>query len=117
MRPFYLLMSDRDEALLGEFPQRVDVCPHVQLAAHQHHFGVGTKLLRLTLPLWTQTTTLWVAFFLSFFFLHSHSPQTLSNNQMSGLALGSNQAAFRTQMRWEQKVGQSDFWKKENISL
>lgn len=47
----HLLVGDRDEALLGELPQGADVCPHVQLAAHQHHFGVGTKLLRLSLPL------------------------------------------------------------------
>lgn len=45
-------MGDGDETLFGEFPQRVDICPHVQLTAHQHHFGVGTKLLRLPLPLW-----------------------------------------------------------------
>ena len=47
----HLLVGDGDEALLGELPQGADVCPHVQLAAHQHHFGVGTKLLRLSLPL------------------------------------------------------------------
>ena len=48
----HLLVGDRDEALFGEFPQGADVCPHVQLTAHQHHFGIGTKLLRLSLPLW-----------------------------------------------------------------
>lgn len=48
----HLLVGDGDETLFGEFPQRVDICPHVQLTAHQHHFGVGTKLLRLPLPLW-----------------------------------------------------------------
>lgn len=51
----HLFVGDRDEPLLGQFPQRADVCPHVQLASHQDHFGVGTKLLRLTLPLWTDT--------------------------------------------------------------
>lgn len=54
----HLLVGDRDEALLGQLPQGVDICPHVQLTAHQHHFGVGTKLLRLPLPLlrheWTE---------------------------------------------------------------
>lgn len=48
----HLLVGDGDEALLGELPQGADVRPHVQLAAHQHHFGVGTELLRLALPLW-----------------------------------------------------------------
>lgn len=47
-------MGDRDEPLLGEFPQGVDVCPHVQLAADQHNFGIGTELLRLSLPLENQ---------------------------------------------------------------
>lgn len=44
-------MGDRDEPLLGQFSQRAHVRPHVQLAAHQHHFGVGAELLRLALPL------------------------------------------------------------------
>lgn len=44
-------MGDGDEPLLGQFPQGVDVRPHVQLAADQHHFGVGTELLCLPLPL------------------------------------------------------------------
>lgn len=48
----HLLVGDRDESLLGKFPQGVDVCPHVQFTANQHHFGIGTKLLRLSLPLW-----------------------------------------------------------------
>lgn len=47
----HLLVGDGDEALLGEFPQGVDICPHVQLTANQHHFGIGTELLRLPLPL------------------------------------------------------------------
>lgn len=50
----HLLVGDGDEALLGELPQGVDVRPHVQLAAHQDHFGVGAELLRLPLPLWSQ---------------------------------------------------------------
>lgn len=54
LRASHLLVSDRDEALLGEFPQRADVRPHVQFTAHQHHFGVGAELLSLALPLWTQ---------------------------------------------------------------
>lgn len=45
-------MGNGDETLLGEFPQGVYVRPHVQLTAHQHHFGVGTELLSLSLPLW-----------------------------------------------------------------
>lgn len=44
-------MGDGDESLLGQFPQCAHVGPHVQLAAHQNHFGVGAELLRLTLPL------------------------------------------------------------------
>lgn len=44
-------MCHGDEALLGELPQRVEVCPHVQLAAHQHDLRVGAELLRLPLPL------------------------------------------------------------------
>lgn len=44
-------MSDRDEPVLGQLPHDVQVRPHVQLAAHQHHLGVGTELLGLTLPL------------------------------------------------------------------
>lgn len=45
-------MGNGDETLFGEFPQGVYVRPHVQLTAHQHHFGVGTELLSLSLPLW-----------------------------------------------------------------
>lgn len=45
-------MGNGDEPLFGEFPQGVYVGPHVQLTAHQHHFGVGTELLSLSLPLW-----------------------------------------------------------------
>lgn len=45
-------MGDGDESVLGELPHHVQVRPHVQLAADQHHFGTGTELLRLTLPLW-----------------------------------------------------------------
>lgn len=40
-----------DEALLGKLPQRVQVCPHVQLAAHQHYLCIGAELLSLPLPL------------------------------------------------------------------
>lgn len=50
-------MSNGDEALLGQLPQSTDVCPHVQLTAHQDHLGVGTKLLRLPLPLWINEQT------------------------------------------------------------
>lgn len=44
-------MGDGDESVLGQLPHDVQVCPHVQLAADQHHLGVGTELLGLTLPL------------------------------------------------------------------
>lgn len=47
----HLLVRDGDEALLGKLPQRVQVRPHVQLAAHQHDLGVGAELLGLPLPL------------------------------------------------------------------
>lgn len=51
----HLLVRDGDEALLGKLPQRVQVRPHVQLAAHQHDLGVGAELLSLPLPLqWRQ---------------------------------------------------------------
>lgn len=45
-------MGDRNESVFGELSQHIEVCPHVQLAADQHHFGIWTELLRLTLPLW-----------------------------------------------------------------
>lgn len=44
-------MCDRDEALLGELPEGVEVCPHVQLAADQHNLRIGAELLCLPLPL------------------------------------------------------------------
>lgn len=44
-------MGHRDEPVLGQLPHDVQVSPHVQLAADQHHLGVGTELLGLTLPL------------------------------------------------------------------
>lgn len=44
-------MCHGDEALLGELPEGVEVCPHVQLAAHQHDLRVGAELLRFPLPL------------------------------------------------------------------
>lgn len=44
-------MGDGKESVLGELSHDVEVRPHVQLAADQHHFGIGTELLRLTLPL------------------------------------------------------------------
>lgn len=47
----HLFVGDGDESVLGELPHHVQVRPHVQLAADQHHFGTGTELLRLTLPL------------------------------------------------------------------
>lgn len=47
----HLLVCHRDEALLGELPQSVEVCPHVQLAADQHNLRVGAELLRFPLPL------------------------------------------------------------------
>lgn len=50
----HLLVSDGDEPLLGQLPQCPHVRPHVQLAAHQHHLGVGAELLRLALPLQKQ---------------------------------------------------------------
>lgn len=50
----HLLVGDGDEPLLGQFPQRAHVRPHVQLAANQNHLGVGAELLRLTLPLHKQ---------------------------------------------------------------
>lgn len=50
----HLLVGDGDEPLLGQFPQGAHVRPHVQLAAHKHHFGVGAELLRLALPLHKQ---------------------------------------------------------------
>lgn len=49
-------MGNRDEPVLGQLPHDVQVRPHVQLAAHQHHLGVGTELLGLTLPLWITRT-------------------------------------------------------------
>lgn len=52
----HLLVGNRNKTLFGEFPQGVYVRSHVQLAAHQHHFGVGTELLSLALPLWRQDT-------------------------------------------------------------
>uniref|UniRef100_A0A3B3CT88 Vesicle amine transport 1 n=1 Tax=Oryzias melastigma TaxID=30732 RepID=A0A3B3CT88_ORYME len=54
----HLLMSDGDQALLGELPQDVDVCPHVQFTAYHHHFGLWTELLGLSLPLWRQQITI-----------------------------------------------------------
>lgn len=47
----HLLVGYRDEPVLGQLPHDVQVRPHVQLAADQHHLGVGTELLGLTLPL------------------------------------------------------------------
>ena len=47
----HLLVSDRDESEFGQFSQHVEVRPHVQLAAHQNHLGIGTELLGLSLPL------------------------------------------------------------------
>lgn len=47
----HLFMGDRDESVFGELSQDIEVCPHVQLAANQHHFGIGAELLCLALPL------------------------------------------------------------------
>lgn len=47
----HLFVGDRNESVFGELSQDVEVRPHVQLAADQHHFGIRTELLRLTLPL------------------------------------------------------------------
>lgn len=49
--PAHLFMGDRNESVFGQFSHDVEVRPHVQLAANQHHFGTGTELLCLTLPL------------------------------------------------------------------
>lgn len=47
----HLFVGDGEESVLGQLPHHVQVRPHVQLAADQHHLGVGTELLGLTLPL------------------------------------------------------------------
>lgn len=47
----HLLMGHRDKSVLGQLPHYGQVGPHIQLTAHQDHFGVGAELLRLTLPL------------------------------------------------------------------
>lgn len=52
----HLFMGDRNESVFGELPHDVEICPHVQLAADQHHFGIGTELLRLPLPLCIRST-------------------------------------------------------------
>lgn len=44
-------MGHGNESVFGQLPHHVEVRPHVHLAAHQHHFGTGTELLRLPLPL------------------------------------------------------------------
>lgn len=47
----HLFVGHGDESVFGQLPHYVEVRPHVHLAAHQHHFGTGTELLRLALPL------------------------------------------------------------------
>lgn len=54
-QPRALFMSDGDESELGQLSQDIEVRPHVQLAAHQNHLGIGTELLRLPLPLFQHT--------------------------------------------------------------
>lgn len=52
VRAPHLFVGHRDQPVLGQLPHHAEVRPHVQLAAHQHHFGARTELLRLPLPLW-----------------------------------------------------------------
>lgn len=47
----HLFVCDRDESVSRKFSHDVEVRPQVQLAAHQHHLGIGTELLRFSLPL------------------------------------------------------------------
>lgn len=47
----HLFVGHGNESVFGQLPQYVEVRPHVHLAAHKHHFGTGTELLRLPLPL------------------------------------------------------------------
>lgn len=52
VRAPHLFVGHWDQPVLSQLPHHAEVRPHVQLAAHQHHFGAGTELLRLPLPLW-----------------------------------------------------------------
>lgn len=52
----HLFMGDGNESVFGELSHDVEIRPHVQLAADQHHFGIGTELLRLPLPLCIKST-------------------------------------------------------------
>lgn len=61
----HLFVGDGDESVFGKLSHDIEVCPHVQLAANQHHFGVWTELLRLPLPLYINrhihmSGTLWI---------------------------------------------------------
>lgn len=47
----HLFVGHWDKSVFGKLPHYTEVRPHVQLAAHQHHFGTRTELLRLPLPL------------------------------------------------------------------
>lgn len=47
----HLFVGDRNESVFGQLSHDVEVRPHVQLAADQHHFGIEAELLGLTLPL------------------------------------------------------------------
>lgn len=49
--PAHLFVGARNESVFGKLSHDVEVRPQVQLAADQHHFGTGTELLRLPLPL------------------------------------------------------------------
>lgn len=69
-------MGDGDESVLGQLPHDVQVRPHVQLAADQHHLGVGTELLGLTLPLRvTRTGTPCLICIKKFSFFSHDSPE------------------------------------------
>lgn len=56
VRAPHLFVGHWDQPVLGQLPHHAEVRPHVQLATHQHHFGAGTELLRLPLPLEEQST-------------------------------------------------------------
>lgn len=47
----HLFVGHRNDSVFGQLPHHVEVRPQVHLAAHQDHFGTGTELLRLPLPL------------------------------------------------------------------
>lgn len=47
----HLFVGDRNEPVFGQLSQDVEVRPHVQFAANQHHFGIRAELLSFSLPL------------------------------------------------------------------